>query len=960
MPFMSGQRRFLRLTPLLLVAGCAEAPFDEGRDASEDVSEATGELPGAIAVSVCGTSIQSAINAAANGSVLEICPGTYNERLVINGKNLELRGVSGPNVTIINAGSAGRALEIDGATGTGVFVNGLTLRNGRTSGFGGGIDCNGSKLKMRNSVLASNVGSSGGGGLYATGCTLDVGTSRFESNNGGSEQGGGAYIVNSTGQIASSTFTSNKAGHGGGIATEGGSADIVDCEISHNTATSGAGLYLDSDGDVIDSDIVENDASWIGGGIYVDTAEPTIQGCTIDGNTSVNDGGGFYVHQSAVEIIDCHVLNNFGGDDGGGIRIFESEALIQGCLIEDNTAADSGGGIRISHLPTRVFDNVVKNNTANQGGGADLDNCSSQVKGGIFEGNTANGSGGAIAMGLAPWNGASISDVQFVDNYASSKGGGIYLFDNYQKITMRGLTFRDNLSGRGGGLYVRSTNYTLQNSVFDHNDASGDGGAIHIAAYSWSKVCPCPPTSTTGVMDFITFFDNDADDGSALYTFVNGITLRNSILFNNEGTQIYVDGTSAPTLRYNDILPRSFGGMSDPTGSNGNISADPLFVSAASSNFNLSSSSPAKDAGDPALLDKNGSRADMGMFGGPAGGPAACTACPAPPLVATLQADAEVRQASPSSNFGSASSINADTSPVAHAYLRFNISGATGVNSAKLRLNVTNGTADAPQLFLASTNAWGETTINWNNKPATSGGVIDDEGSIGSGSTIEYDVGDVVTGNGTFTFVLVPTSTDGMDFTSKEGAVAPQLLYTLGSGGGGGAVCGDGTCNGSETCSSCASDCGVCPVVPTGTMVADAEVRSASPTTNYGNLSTLAADGDPVVHGYLRFTVTNVISAPTSVKLRLAVTDATSNGPAIYRTSGGWTETGLTFNNKPATIGGAIHDLGAMSIGQFVEYDLTSVVTANGTYDFVLIPTSTSGVIFSSRTGSNPPQIVIQ
>lgn len=90
----------------------------------------------AAALAVCGGSLQAASNAAPQDSVLEICAGTYSERLVINGKRIELRGVSGAAVTTINAGGSGRALDVQNVAGAGVRVTGLTLRNGHTSTVG--------------------------------------------------------------------------------------------------------------------------------------------------------------------------------------------------------------------------------------------------------------------------------------------------------------------------------------------------------------------------------------------------------------------------------------------------------------------------------------------------------------------------------------------------------------------------------------------------------------------------------------------------------------------------------------------------------------------------------------------------------------------------------------------------------------------------------------------------------
>ena len=50
-----------------------------------------------------------------------------------------------------------------------------------------------------------------------------------------------------------------------------------------------------------------------------------------------------------------------------------------------------------------------------------------------------------------------------------------------------------------------------------------------------------------------------------------------------------------------------------------NIISDPMFVNQDSSDFHLQMYSPLVDAGDPNILDKDGSRSDIGLFGGPLG-----------------------------------------------------------------------------------------------------------------------------------------------------------------------------------------------------------------------------------------------------------------------------------------------------------------------------------------------------
>ena len=72
-----------------------------------------------------------------------------------------------------------------------------------------------------------------------------------------------------------------------------------------------------------------------------------------------------------------------------------------------------------------------------------------------------------------------------------------------------------------------------------------------------------------------------------------------------------------------------------------------------------------------------------------------------------------------------------------------------------------------------------------------------------------------------------------------------------------------------------------------------------------------------------------------------------------------WTETGVTWNNQPAVSGSPVATAGACSVGQWVEVDVTSAITGNGTYSFEAVSGSTNTAQFSSREGSNPPQVLV-
>ncbi len=132
------------------------------------------------------------------------------------------------------------------------------------------------------------------------------------------------------------------------------------------------------------------------------------------------------------------------------------------------------------------------------------------------------------------------------------------------------------------------------------------------------------------------------------------------------------------------------------------------------------------------------------------------------------------------SNFGTGTNIFADTSPAQRGYLKFVATGITGtVKSAVVRLWVTDSTPNAPQLATTSS-AWTESTLTWNNQPAA-GTVVGDLGSVSKNTFVEYPVTTVVNGDGTYSFVLVAQSSNGLGVASREATVSnrPQLVVTF-------------------------------------------------------------------------------------------------------------------------------------------------------------------------------------
>jgi hypothetical protein len=120
-------------------------------------------------------------------------------------------------------------------------------------------------------------------------------------------------------------------------------------------------------------------------------------------------------------------------------------------------------------------------------------------------------------------------------------------------------------------------------------------------------------------------------------------------------------------------------------------------------------------------------------------------------------------------------------------------------------------------------------------------------------------------------------------------------------------------------------------------------------------------DSDPGARyeAYLKFSLSGIAGTVQSAILRVYSTSSTVDGPAVYATTNNWTETGITWNTRPTLTSSVLDDKGTIATGVWIEYNVTAQITGDGTYSFGLIPTSTDAVSFSSREGTQPPQLIL-
>ena len=244
---------------------------------------------------------------------------------------------------------------------------------------------------------------------------------------------------------------------------------------------------------------------------------------------------------------------------------------------------------------------------------------------------------------------------------------------------------------------------------------------------------------------------------------------------------------------------------------------------------------------------------------------------PAPPTVLTFTptADTFVEADTASTNYGAATAIGTDNSPIKRILLKFTVTGLEGrqVLSARLRLSCVNPSGVGGIFHRVADTSWSESGATWNNAPASDTATLGQLGAVAIGNWYEVNVSQLVSGDGTFSLDATSTSSDGADYSSKEGAAgsAPQLVVTT---------------------SSASSDTNA-PTVPTG-------LTATATGAGRVDLSWTASTDDVGVAGYRIFrngaqvgssttpSFTDSTALPqTSYSYRVSAFDAAGNSSAL-------------------------------------------------------------------------------
>jgi hypothetical protein len=279
---------------------------------------------------------------------------------------------NGQTNTIIDGNNTSRIFRV--TAGAPVTIDGVTIRNGRTAGSGGGIVSNGA-VTLNNSNVSGNTAGGSGGGIVGF-ASVTVNNSNVSGNTAGSNGGG----ISSNGAVTlnNSTVSGNTAGSNGGGILSFGAVTVTNSSVLGNTATNdGGGIFGSGNVTIANSNVSGNTSGRYGGGVELQGSAIglTVINSIISGNTTVASGGGLDMtgNTLTLNLINSTVSGNKvtnGLDAGSGIWGRDT-VIITNSTITGNTASGAGaqgGGLYLSPGGSLAIANsIIIGNTATAG-----------------------------------------------------------------------------------------------------------------------------------------------------------------------------------------------------------------------------------------------------------------------------------------------------------------------------------------------------------------------------------------------------------------------------------------------------------------------------------------------------------------------------------------------------------------------------------------------------------------
>lgn len=518
-------------------------------------------------------------------------------------------GANGNIDIIVSGNNAVRVFRI--ASDAVVTLSWLTIGDGSTSGFGGGVR-NGGDLLITHSTVSGNTADGYGGGIFNSYIgSLRVDHSTVADNVAGNR--GGGIDQNGTAVVVNSTFYGNHASDGGAISAWAGSLTISHSTLVGNSADGlGGGMYVYSPVAFFHSIIASNTAAncaSAGSGALTDVSSSLQYGDTSCG--------------AAIPFGDplLGLLQDNGGPTftmlpGAGSPAIYAVAC-DPAVTDDQRGAPRPhgpacdiGAVEVGPMPivvTSLADTVVvdgmcslreaignangddQSGSVDCGSGMGEDRIRFQVPGTITLGSELPGlidtdrttidgdiSGQANSDIIVSGNsstrlfrvgaGASVKMTHLslvdglVDVDPADDGGAIY---NRGTLILSHCTVSGNSASNYGGAIYNYFSYgstlTIDNCTFSSNHAGATGGAID--------------NNSTLTVTNSTFYNNTADaPGGAINAYRGNVEIRNSSLSGNNassGGAIYIHESYLTVTVANSVFVGNGGGNCGHQGTTG-------------------------------------------------------------------------------------------------------------------------------------------------------------------------------------------------------------------------------------------------------------------------------------------------------------------------------------------------------------------------------------------------------
>ncbi|MFM9107091.1 MAG: hypothetical protein ACKOWF_10395 [Chloroflexota bacterium] len=283
-----------------------------------------------------GAALVAAINAAADGAVITIEPGTYQEDYVIQ-----------KNLTLVRCGDTGE-----------VIMTNKTAASDTTPTLQGRVIFTGASFSMERQPLVPTF-------------TVTIDTISIVGNTATGQMGGGIYV----GPGATVVLVGGTVVRMGVQDTDGGGFMVVDGTLQ-------AGCDRVADPTCTDTVLIgdahpakrNSSETSSGGGFYGISATIVIRGnAQVLGNDAVTGGGGSLTSGSTLTVTDDAKIRDNTALGNGGVEAVDSTVTISGnAQITGNEATfDQGGGVYAigSTVITMSGNAAVSNNTASTNGG---------------------------------------------------------------------------------------------------------------------------------------------------------------------------------------------------------------------------------------------------------------------------------------------------------------------------------------------------------------------------------------------------------------------------------------------------------------------------------------------------------------------------------------------------------------------------------------------------------------